>query len=510
MKKKLMAMMLVAGMSLSCLAGCGQKETTNTPSSSEKAEASSSKTEESTPSSEEVKEEEVVTVTWCFRGDPQEDDEQVLEAMNEILREKYHLELNLIAIPNSEFNDRMNLMITSGEDWDICYTSNFANKFSPNVARGAFLALNDLIENTEAGQTLMSVYPEGLTDIATVNGSIYAIPNYQLLYTHRGAFIQKDLADEFGLDVDSVEKLSDLEPFMEWVRDNKEGIWSLCDNISHVYCIGEDWYVVYEAGVALGDETYTVVNDVEQESLYKSFQLINSYYKRGFLRSDAATVVDWSSDMAANRYAIVTGTVKPGGDAEWSEKYGEEYYMVGFGEPYLAYDAGASTMLGINVNSKNPEAALKMISVMWTDTEIFNMFLFGIEGEHYTKVSENRVELIADSGYKRQSYGWAVGNQFNAWLIPGQADDVWEVTEANNKSAQKSLITGFVLDSTSLETERAQVSSVGLEYGNGFKYVEDLDAWYKEFCEKLDLAGSDKIREDNQRQIDEWRAANGK
>lgn len=505
MKKKLLAILLAAVMLVSCLAACGQNNEAQGATEGKGSDVSNA----TDPVAQEK--EEVVTVTWCFRNDPQEDDEQVLAAVNEILREKYNLELNLIATPNAEYNDKMNLMITSGEDWDICYTANFTNKFHTNVQREAFLALNDLLENTEAGKNLMSVLPEGLTDIATVNGNVYAIPNYQLMYNQRGVYVQKDLADEFGLDVASIKNITDMEPFFEWVRDNKEDIWPICESLVEVdLCAGVEGMYISEFDVEISDTTYTIDHEKAEQNVYNKYKLLNSYFKRGFYRSDTATVVDNSSDLIAGRYAAIPGVIKPGGEADYTSKYGEEYIGIGFGEPYLPYDAGATTMLGINVNSKNPEAALKLIYAMWTDVELYNTFLFGIEGEHYNKVGENRVELIPDSGYNRAGMGWACGNQFNAWLQPSQADDVWEVTEANNQSAVKSVMTGFVPDYEAVSTERAQMGSVDSEYKNAFRYVEDFDAWFNEYMEKQVLAGKDKIQAEQDRQIQEWLAANGK
>ena len=507
MKKKLLATLLAVGMTFTALAGCGQEVANSEVSEKETVSQTETKVEQT---ASEV-EEEVVPVTWVIRCDPQEDDEKVVAAINEILTEKYNLELNLIAIPNAEYNDRMNLMITSGEEWDLCYTASFTNKFSDNVAREAFLGLNDLLE-TEAGKELLEVYPEGLMDIATVNGTVYAVPNYQLIYSQIGAYIQKDLADEYGLDVDSINDITDLEPFMEWVRDNKEGIWPICEGMSFVHaCQGVEGYTIWDAhNVAIDDETYTVKNKIADPSYYEGLKLLNSYYKKGFVRSDAATAVDITADLAANRYAIIINTAKPGGEVEFSTKYGEDYILVDYGPKYLPSDAGATTMTAINVNSKNPEAALKLISVVWNDPEIFNMLLFGIEGEHYNKVGENRVELIENSGYKRSSYGWMLGNQFNAWLLPGQADDVWEVTEKNNAEATQCVIHGFVFDATPVSTEIAQISSVNKEFENGYKYVEDFDTWYNNYLEKLKLAGIDVMIEEKQNQVNAWRTANGK
>lgn len=524
MKKRVVALLMAAGMIVGMMSGCGQKESAPTSAESSTTSAGGSKVEvkEETQAEDE---EEVVTVKWALRSDSQDDDEMVFEAMNELLRERYHLEIEPIIISPGEYNDRMKLMSTANEDYDLCFTSSWANTFSDNVSREAFLPLNDILAS-DAGTLLTSALPreyEEYCAVATVNGQIYAVPNYQLIYTQTGAYIQKDLADEYGLDADSIEDLTDLVPFMEWVRDNKDDVWPLCEiSVSTAYperdfgfaglgvYDGDDRFCSSLVYVGRADETYTAKLIYENEYWNAAMKELNEYYKKGFFRSDYATVTDNSADKAANRYAIVLGIAKPGGEAEYTNNYGEEYIQIALGVPYLDITAGITTMTAVNVNSKNPEAAIKLLGVMWTDKEIFNMMLFGLEGEHYTKVNENRIELISDSGYNRTSLGWAIGNQFEAYVIPGQDDDVWEVTSELNGSAIATHMAGFVSDETSIETELAQINAVKSEYHKQGVYVDDYDAWLTEYVEKLKVAGLEKVLEVTQQNIDAWRAASGK
>lgn len=523
MKQRAIALLLTVGMVVGMLAGCGN--------GNEKKQVSTEKQDESSvvgAESETGEEEEIVTVKWCMRTDAQEDDEAVFEAINEILRERYHLEIEPIIISSGEYNDRMNLMSTSGEDYDICFTAGWANNFYTNLDREAFLPLNDLLAS-DAAELLRSALPAEYQThcaVATVNGTIYAIPNYQIQYSQIGAYIQKDLAEEYGLDVDSISSIRDLEPFMEWVRDNKEGIWPLSTSSSigaaHDYvgadCSyaglesnpGVDSYAASMVQIDRDDTDYTAHSLFDNKYWVENVRLLNSYYKNGFIRSDVATVTDHTADLAANRYAIIISTAKPGGEASFEASYGKEYIQIPFGVPYKRATAGNETMTAISVNSKNPEAAIKMIGVMWSDKEIFNMFLYGLEGKNYTKVSENRIEQIAESGYERSELAWSVGNQFQAYILPSQEDDVWEVTAANNAVAEQSHLTGFTFDGTSVETEVAQINSVKGEYELQYFYVEDFDAWLAEYEAKVMAAGLETCIEEVQAQIDAWRTANGK
>uniref|UniRef100_UPI004056CF91 ABC transporter substrate-binding protein n=1 Tax=Agathobacter sp. TaxID=2021311 RepID=UPI004056CF91 len=508
MKKKLLTMFLAGAMILSCFAGCGKAEEKQTEESNKTSVSEQSSAEEE---SKQEEPEEIVTVKWHFPVDKPEDMEQVLEEVNKLLRERYSLELDFICVSSGEYDNRMQLMSASNEDHDLVFTSSWLNLFTTNVQRESLLPLDDLLKS-EAGQLLASALPEGHTNVAAVNGITYAVPNYQLQYSQRGYFVQKDLAEKYNLDVDSVKNITDLEPFMEQIRDNEEGIWPLCiasgfpDYLNCGFC--EKFQDV--ALVANDDLNFTVKFVFEDERFDENLRLVNDYFKRGFIRSDQASITDETADLQANRYAIRVGNAVPGSEAQISASAGEEYILIKGSEPYKGRNAGGDTMTAINVNSKNPEAAIKMLGVMWTDKEIYNMLVFGLEGEHYKKVGENRIEPIADSGYDLSGMAWALGNQFNAYLIPGQADDVWEVTIKNNQEAPVSPLAGFQPDTTMLKTEAANISSVKSEYFKSSIWAEDYEAWKKEYTDKLKAAGADTVIKEMQKQIDAWRVENNK
>lgn len=145
-----------------------------------------------------------------------------------------------------------------------------------------------------------------------------------------------------------------------------------------------------------------------------------------------------------------------------------------------------------------------MIELMNTDVELYNLMVFGIEGKHYKKAGDNRVELIPDAGYYPNK-AWSFGNQFNAYLQPGQDDDVWEKTIELNNSAKPSRILGFIFDQEPVKAEIAQTMSVVDEFTPAlWTGSVSPDKYLQEFLEKLKVAGADKIIEEKQRQLDAW------
>ena len=124
---------------------------------------------------------------------------------------------------------------------------------------------------------------------------------------------------------------------------------------------------------------------------------------------------------------------------------------------YTGWDL--STLNAISATSEHPEEALMFLDLLYSDPEVFNALVYGIEGRHYNKTGENRVELIPNSGYVISS-GWEFGNQFNQWLLPSQPDDLWEQTKQINANAQKSTAYGFVFDHANVRTEVANCRAV--------------------------------------------------
>ena len=104
---------------------------------------------------------------------------------------------------------------------------------------------------------------------------------------------------------------------------------------------------------------------------------------------------------------------KPGWDGELTNRQGKEYITVPIEGTYVKAVSGAETMTAFNVNSKHPEEAMKLLNLVYTDKEIYNELLFGIEGEHYKKTGENSVEVIDSTKYDFSAYGWIFGNQFS-------------------------------------------------------------------------------------------------
>ncbi|MDF2925230.1 MAG: extracellular solute-binding protein family 1 [Paenibacillaceae bacterium] len=470
---------------------------------------------------EEVSAEPTVTVNWVTLGDDQPNSGPVYSKVNELLKEKYNLQLKFETYPAGTYDEKMNMKINSGEDFDLCFTTqSWLNKYPVQVAKGAFLALDDYLGNYPV---LTKALPDFLFEQARLNGKIYAIPNYQISYSSWGFFFRKDIVDEMkakGLDWDytKVKKHWDAEPFWKYVKENHPEL---------IPADGNFYNYDYDLGtVFINAEQYTMFRkDDPQRKLFHSVLLdkakqleweVGEYHsginkrkmwENGYFRTDIATVKDESADKAAGRFASAMGVVKPGGLAEVEKQYGNvKMVQVPIQKPFVEATGARSAMTAVNARSKHPEQALKMLEIMNTDKEIFNLLNFGIEGQNYELVN-GKVKKLDNSGYFYNS-AWSVGNQFNALLQTGQEDGIWEQTDKLNRDAEITPILGYSFNTEPVTTEIAAASSIRKEFAK-WAYESDYEAKYQQYYNKIKQP-AEAILAEAQKQLDQWSAANGK
>ena len=132
-------------------------------------------------SDEKESEEELTELSYYMMNDPvsNEDYKRIMKKANEIIEEKIGVRLNLIMLDEASYPDRLNLMIKSGEYYDMAFTGNWGGLgFYENAAKGAFADLTDLFPKY-APETYSRI-PEYQWKDVTVDGKIVASVNYQV------------------------------------------------------------------------------------------------------------------------------------------------------------------------------------------------------------------------------------------------------------------------------------------------------------------------------------------
>ena len=149
---------------------------------------------------------------------------------------------------------------------------------------------------------------------------------------------------------------------------------------------------------------------------------------------------------------------------------------------------------------------MKFIELVNTNKELYNLFCFGIEGKHYKKDDAGHVIADPNSGYFQNNSDWMFGNQFNAYILSGNEDNIWEETKKLNDEAVEYPLSGFTFDNSNVTAEMTAIDTVNSQFSVLNKGAQNPDEYFEDFKERQKEAGVDKVLAEYQRQIDEFLA----
>ncbi len=446
----------------------------------------------------------IPTLKWYVHGEVQPDQERVNKEINKILEDKAGCHLDIIYLDPQVYAEKMQMLMASNDTYDLCFTG-YVNTYKKAAQKGGLLALDGYLDDFPG---IREAIPEYALEAAKIDGKIYAIPNIQIMAQCTGLFINKELFEEYGqMDVEDISGVEDVEPFLEWVKNTHPEI--------HAFGLGDargwkkkfDYKLISEIclGVDIiekGGKIEAVRSFSTREKLYEA-KKIREYFEKGYMRPDIAVYDSFDSDNICRTSAVWRGVYKPGASAELYERTGIETICIPVSQPIIRHDTGKTTMTGVGRYSRYPDKAMRIIELMNTDKELYNLVCFGIEGVHYKMKDEKHIEKIPDSGYNVGN-SWMFGKQFNALLLEGQEDDVWEQTERFNENAEVSPIMGFSFDTTAVSREIAGIETIYEQYTAFTKGFEPLEAYYDEFVSELENVGIDNVVNEVNRQLEEF------
>lgn len=440
---------------------------------------------------------EIDTLVWCLPANDISDKEAVIEEINKITVPEIGAKVEIQEYDFGTYTEKMRMKMASGDDtYDLMFVG-YLNNYNDAVKNGVLAPLNKLMEEN-APELKSAIDGYVWTDAIKENGEIYAVPNTQIMSTQYSFGILKSLAEKYGWTKTEIEKPEELEEFLAKVKENEPNIYPYRPNYGLTMWITR--YTSLAGGAVFDEESddNTVKIARETPEYLQGVDTIRDWFKKGYIRQDIASVGDDNTDFNANRYAVYNSTWKPG-----QETIYPNYMYVKIGTPRISNGASLSTMTGISHKSKHKEKAIKLIYLMNTNKELYNLMSLGIKDKHYTvDESTGKYTPIEDSGYAIS--GWVIGNQFNALIAYNQDDDVWEQTQKLNRESQESRIRGFSYSNANVKPELSSISAVTGEYGAANNGTMDKSEYWDKMVKRLKDVGEDKVLADTQKQIDEF------
>lgn len=522
--KKYSAMLLTVTMLFTLLlAGCGEKDASST---SDKSPA---------PGKEEM-----TQLNFYMMNSPVNDFDRVMKKANEIIGKEMNAKLNLILVDSSTYAEKMNLMINSGDNWDLSFTANWGGiNFFENAAKGAYADLTDLIPKY-APQTYSRI-PEGLWDGVKVNGKIYALPNYQQWGTAKreGFKFRSDLVEETGFDwkalkgKPTIEVLEKIGPFLgDALAKHKEMIGFETSSVDSMYASDPLlWNMEAVGDMSIPgwinlDHPDKVINQFETEDFAKYTEIMRDWYNKGYVRKDGATVKDTSPDRKAAKFvAERTGSWPdsidyPGNpdasNMSMTKSAGNAPAVtVSTSRTVIPAGAASTAAIAINADSKHIDKALQLVELLNTNDDLYKLITLGEEGVDY-KYDENGKFTMIEGKYNFNFNEWQIGQSYSPNFNRANYDknkdgeiqkETQKLVFEADKTAEISPVTGFVFDPTPVKTQVANCAAVTSEIIPALSSGSiDPAKSLPEFLKRLKTAGVDDIIKEKQAQYDAWKA----
>ncbi|ACT01216.1 ABC transporter substrate-binding protein [Paenibacillus sp. JDR-2] len=514
-----MFLMLALVLITTMLAACsgGNEKTKNSASTTTPGNASSNAGETAKPEDNGIDISKPVTLKWYMMtfGEIPPNQDRILAAINKYTQEKLNATIDMEYIDVGSWDTKVNAMLTTREEFDMIFAPSW-RWFRSNAQKGAYYeitpdALDKYLPQTKA------LFTDAIWDSTKVKGKYYAVPGNKDIAEAWGWVWRKDIADKYGIDMTKVKTFQDIEPILAKIKEVEPDLVPIDENQEPLR--GRTTFETLNAGnwtLRTDNDSMELVKLYDQPEALEMRKLWYDFYKKGFIRKDAATKRDVDLINTGKVFASWM-QLKPGKDAELNAAakgnpafpkdavYAQNIVT----EPYITNDAALGSSTAISSTSKNPERAMMFLELYMNDKYLNNLINFGEEGVDYTKVGDNRIEPI-EGKYSLKGMNWAYGNQFLNYLQPGEADDKWEQFKTFNSSAIPVKNLGFFFDEEPVRKELNALTAATSEFAAMYWGLLDPDVYLPKLEKKEKAAGMDKVNAEVQRQWAEFLASKGK
>ncbi len=467
-------------------------------------------------------------IYWVGNGDNEAVRAGVEAAVNAYIEPLIGANVSYHIVGWGDWNDKAINALQSGEKMDLIFTADWEG-YGVEVAGGLLTPLDDLLE--EYGQGIKETLPQTFLDGVKVNGVLYGIPTNKELCVPEGFIINKTAAEAIGWDVTaddpSITCTADLEPWLEkykemfpdkypYLMDGQNGRWA-----DEPWC--PDWAGMTNNSVAMKmaqvdgafDETvYSIFETPEQE---EHIRLMYDWGQKGYIDPDAAlTSFDYNGTFGRGDFLAFSQPLK-GNGIKAAEMYAAnataefECVEITMQPKYVVTTHAGGSMFGIPVTSQAPEKAMQYLNLMHSDATLVNLMLFGAEGENYTKVNDQQVELTDQNWYGVHGGAWTVGNTKLQYVLTSEDPAKNELLQSYADDAIATASLGFRFVKDNVADQIAAVDAVVTEMANpmmcGSVDPDDPDLGIEALKAALADAGMPDIIAEVEAQYADWKAA---
>ena len=554
MKKRTICLLLAMIMVLSIvLAGCSKTAETpaadETPATTEPAETTDNTETPEAPeeTAEPALEQKTIQLMITGAG-KQANSDKVWAAFNEQLQQYVpNTTVEFIDVSFDEYSEKFSQILASGEGVDLAWTGWLINK-PQNIADGNLMPLDDLL--AEYGQGIVDILGENVVEIHrnADDGKLYYLPSWQgLVGDRRGWLVVTEIAELAG-DTWIEDTEAALNKWRNNYSEDTEAFQAVLDQATKYLAAAKEagklgagintgrvfgWSMYNgtrsnpgvggsEIGIPFEDNTFTVIDGVASEHYKLYAKTMADWYKEGYIRSDIMSVDTSTLTMPKN--GEITDTTYVFSCDPYLTEADQEAAIAdaGMDMTYLPIEENAYLILGGDTSyaipycADEPERAMMVLNAIYSQPDLYNTLIYGIEGEDYTKNADGTIttSYVGASPTADDSYGiqrWIIGSCKNALINNGTDPNYYADLEALEETARVNPFLNFTFDRTNVEGICASILNVYYEYGPQIDNGVAGDNWeelYNNYMAARKDAGIEELVTEFQNQLNAYIEAN--
>jgi putative aldouronate transport system substrate-binding protein len=504
---------ILAGLMSACKPAPAAQDPTKTDTTTK---AEETKTEETTAAEEPAA--KLEKVNYVTPGNTFPDQDTALAEINKKLQgDGVNVEVSFTRIPWDGYQQKLNLMLSSGEEFDMLHVMQDIVNISALSSMDAIVPIDEYIQKYPG---LVSKFTEDQWAQGKLKGKTYAVPAHWQefsmlngLLTYRDDVLKK-VTDKFPTDFDGlfdVMQKMQAEIKTETGKTAYHWLHQVSDSPSWLHRTYDEFpfYVDRSNQLTLVKQDGTVESYFESDIFKRDAEAYRKMFKAGLIDPD---VLNAQSQKKYDEMKV--GATLPSATFSYNDEKGLKENIpsaelqisyLAPEKPYLQY-ISIQNLNAVSATSKNPEAPIKFLDWLYADKVNHDLFCYGVEGKHYTASAPDRIDFIRGED-KNALYA------FDTWMIGYLPYMRWDEAlpqkgiDYNTKAAPAdklvmSPVVGFIFDAANLKTELANLQAEVISSFYPIKYgLVDYDKAYPDAIKKLKAAGIDKYITEYQAQL---------
>lgn len=377
--------------------------------------------------------------------------EEVETAINEYMGEKYGLQVNLEYVEIGNFEQAINLAMTTDEVDVTCYFTG-SGQLATYVNNGQLLDITDYFEN--ASDELKNTFTDAEIAASGMDGRMYGLVRKYQYGSQAVVVMNKDIVEEMGIDAKSITTMDQLEEVLYQVHEKYPDIYTMVPQSASEMTWAETQF--RDSSIGLTNYAYAEWGETELKSLFECqgfadfCAYTNKWYNDGLIMPDALSNTMEGSSMvtAGSAFCCFHNCDVDPLDALYPNtvESGE------FSAPRAVSTDIGNLQYGISANSAHPEEAFTLLGAMYTDPEFATLLAYGIEGKHYVLNDKGRAEYPEGMTAENEPYGGfaATATYADFLILPVKETALYEDAKATveewDASIEVSPSFGFFFD----------------------------------------------------------------